>query len=894
MARKENIKALFSNTRSRIIIIFLLVLVVISLLIGLTKFLFLTSNSGVAGADITGIPAMESIPGAVAPTQQYAGLVETKNIEQAKEASQTGDSAIPTIIRTQEFSSGVKPIMPEGATSGVGFKSLAMEDTLGPQQTLWFQTVKNGNCSKQSVDKAISQGATLSDLKTACTCTQLKDNGYRLSELDQACSCKELRAAGFNARQLKEAGFTAAQLRLCGFSACELRAAGFTAQALKEGGLSNGELKGAGFSDEDIGRTSGTACGFVTESGLLSNDIRKVGCSSDAIRRLRVSGVTAAMIRRLSACTPAQLRAGGFGDAALKDADFTAAEIAGTASPNCNVDALKAAHDRGVSATTIRETMGCSAEAMRAAGYTAAELKKAGFTASELKKAGFSAAELKAAGYSAQDLKDAGFNAEALKAAGFSARELQAAGFNAKELKDAGFNAKDLQLAGFSAKELKDAGFDAKALKDAGFNAAELKEAGFNSNDLKAAGYTARDLKAANFSGKAMRDADYDPKELKEADYSAKELKDGGFNAAELREGGYSASDLKAAGFTPKEFRNSGYTLNELKRAGFSEQVLRAAAVTGIAGLPAAPTREEGLGTIPGVPVAGAELAPGAANAQQLQAILKRQNTQMLDQRTEQQLQQRTAVMLTAATQFLQDWKSISTQTYVAESGSKEKSRGEVAEASTKTTVIRKQTQTSLLESGESPALIKAGDILFAVIDTAVNSDEPSPILATVVSGRFKGTKLIGTFNLPSRAEKMVISFNTMSVPGAPGTTSITAYAIDADTARTALSSSTDHHYLLRYGSLFAATFLEGFGNAIASQSTQITVGGTGGVTNTVVQSTPNNAGRSTLQNALIGLATLGKAWGQAAQQQFNTPITVQVYSGTAVGILFTQDVRSL
>ena len=70
-----------------------------------------------------------------------------------------------------------------------------------------------------------------------------------------------------------------------------------------------------------------------------------------------------------------------------------------------------------------------------------------------------------------------------------------------------------------------------------------------------------------------------------------------------------------------------------------------------------------------------------------------------------------------------------------------------------------------------------------------------------------------------------------------------------------------------------------------------MTIGGTGGGNNVTVQ---NGIGRSTLQNAVIGLATVGKTWGQQAQQIFNTPTTVEVYSGTGVGILFTQDVTTI
>ena len=254
-------------------------------------------------------------------------------------------------------------------------------------------------------------------------------------------------------------------------------------------------------------------------------------------------------------------------------------------------------------------------------------------------------------------------------------------------------------------------------------------------------------------------------------------------------------------------------------------------------------------------------------------------------------MQATSSAMLSAANGYLATWKTIPTQAYIG--GGSEDSAGGGAAAAEQGTAAASQGLGAPGQPGgqDTQALIKTGDVIFAVLDTSVNTDEPGPILATVVSGRFKGAKLIGSFNLPSNADKMVINFNAMSVPGAPKTTSINAYAIDPNTARTALSSSTDHHYLLRYGSLFASTFLEGFGNAFQSAGTTITIGGTGGVQQTTVQS---GVGRSVLENAVIGLATVGKSWGQVAQVQFNRPTTVELCAGVGLGILFTQDLISL
>lgn len=245
--------------------------------------------------------------------------------------------------------------------------------------------------------------------------------------------------------------------------------------------------------------------------------------------------------------------------------------------------------------------------------------------------------------------------------------------------------------------------------------------------------------------------------------------------------------------------------------------------------------------------------------------------------------------MLNAANALLNDWKGVATQSY-SEGNNSEKAIAVAAAGTVASGGTTTQTTTTIV-SNNDVNMIKTGDVLFAVIDTSVNSDEPGPILATIISGRLKGTKLIGSFNLPSNANKMVITFNTMSIPGAPKTISISAYAIDPNTARTALSSKTNNHYLMRYGSLFASSFLEGFGNAFQSANTTVTIGGTGTGNNVTIA---NGVGRSTLENAVIALADVGKTWGQQAQVLFNTPPTVEVYSGTPVGVLFTQDVKTI
>lgn len=1082
-SKKENIKALFSNTRTRIIIVFTLSLLIITITIGFIKFGKALGPLGGSSGLRQSPAGIKSIPGRLNQTAQYSALQEQQNIDQAKEAEVKGTSSIPTIIRSQAFGEGVEAVGSVGGQGSVGFSTLARQSLGGPQSTVWFQNLKDTHCSKQMVNEAVNQNnATMSDLKLACTCAQLKDVGYKLADLKTVCPCPELKRLNFDVQAFKVAGYSAIELYACGFTACEERSAGFSPQDMKNAGFSDGEMKGAGFTEREIAQAGGLPDGYTVA------DVQKAGCTIDNLQRLRAAGVTAAAIRRISGCSVAQLRAAGFNPSELRNAGFSAAELkAAGFSPQqlkdggysardllnagvmpgdlaalgyvgsdiaaaedmlppglsikdvqtagCDPAALKRERLAGVSAKLIKNTSNCTTNQLLTAGFSPTDLQRAGFSQNEinpapnssslelaaagcdpsklkrlvakgvtaeqirqtnncgadvLKQVGFDGKDLLAAGFSPEQLIAAGFSpesfddqamkkigcdveklkilkaqhvsakrihevsgcsADVLKQAGFNVSDLSEAGFSPDEMLAAGFNPNDIELAGLaispagilasgrngctpqalkaakamhisaatikqtlgcSAQAMKNAGFSAAELKEAGFSAAELKNAGFNANDLKNAGFSAKDLrsagflpgelKAIGFSPQALKDAGFDVMALKDAGFSVEQLKNAGFSPAEMKKAGFSAAELKKAGYTPKELKDAGYTAVQLKNAGFNADDLntagfssRASALAGLEEIEPTQAQASVLGSIPSIPGAKGTLSQKEAiqkqaqNAKRIEEIVKRQQAMQMDQRFQQKVQQRTSMKLSAANQVMTPWKSSPAQQYVAGSEKDDKKSGEEKFAGPEGSGYMGTNPNAPGAQGDQNVLVRMGDILFAVIDTSVDSDEPGPILATIVTGTLKGGKLIGSFNLPSNADKMVISFNALSMPGAPKTLSISAFAIDPNTARTALSSQTDHHYLMRYGSLFASTFLEGFGNAFQSANTSITIGGTGGVQDTTVQ---NGIGRSALENAVIGLATLGKAWGQVAQQNMSRPTTVQVYSGTAVGVLFTQDLR--
>ena len=99
-------KALSTNARSRTIIIFTALLVAIMVGIGFYKF-FHANQSIDKKSGFSRAPSINSIPGAINQSARYAALQNKQNIDQAKSAQLTGKSAIPTVINSQQYGSGV-------------------------------------------------------------------------------------------------------------------------------------------------------------------------------------------------------------------------------------------------------------------------------------------------------------------------------------------------------------------------------------------------------------------------------------------------------------------------------------------------------------------------------------------------------------------------------------------------------------------------------------------------------------------------------------------------------------------------------------------------------------------------------------------------------------------
>jgi polyhydroxyalkanoate synthesis regulator phasin len=193
--------------------------------------------------------------------------------------------------------------------------------------------------------------------------------------------------------------------------------------------------------------------------------------------------------------------------------------------------------------------------------------------------------------------------------------------------------------------------------------------------------------------------------------------------------------------------------------------------------------------------------------------------------------------------------------------------------------------------SGASSAapVIKAGTIYFAVLDTAVNSDFPdTPIMATIVAGPYKGGHLLGkvtinTNSVTQSADRVSLTFNSMSLDSWDASQSVTAFAIDPMTARTVIASNVDYHYAKRYGAMLGSAFLSGYASAISNAGATTSTG--------IFGTTTTHPELSPASKFAVGLGQVGTTLGTATANYINTPPTVIVNAGVGLGILFMSDV---
>jgi len=785
-----------------------------------------------------------------------------------------------------------------------------------------------------SAKELLSAGYSVSDLAGAgFTPEQLLAAGASIADLKNAgIDVNALLASGVGAVDLIKSGFCADGVLNAVSNPNTLRDEGVEAPDLYNSGVPISQLVELGYSAQDI-IYSGASVSEMIANGVDASELRRANvskkdisfaeknlsqvpggtCTADYAVAQFNAGVQAKVLLPLG-CSPSLLRDAGFTARDLVRENVTAGRLRAAGYTASNLVAAGLTLDMLVEACYSAQSLldaGFSASDLLKAGISPSELLATGLSVKELALSGVDCASLYKGGASLSELFDLGCTAEELKAAGASAAELLAAGYSVSQLKAAGFSAEDLLSAGADPAELVAAGFSITDLLNAGLTEGQLIRAGVSSDRIYGSageeqgigcsverinialseGSTVADLLEKGCSVDSLVKAGISVSELLAAGASVEDLLKAGVSVNELLAAGVSVSDLLDAGASVSDLLAAGVTVEQLVRAGASAKDMLAAGIT-VAEMKAAGMSIDGI--LESKPDARSlylagidlndlkgytrdELNEAGYNVQDdifldepsaetdMERIQRLQNETMEQQDRERRILQLAGAMQAQATSLFSTWDNAPRQSVNVGS----RKPGDYIMAS-------EAIQNAEAEAYNS-SVVKAGTIMYASLDSAINSDAEEPILATIVSGPLKGSKVLGEFK--QEEEKLVLKFETINMPNKRNTTDITLFAVDVNTTR---NVTVDSHYILKYGSLFAASFLEGLNTAAGTIGTEVT---------TTDNSTVIKEG--SLDRAKViaaGLGKVGENLVDAAKSYQDKKPTIRMKVGATFGILVMED----
>lgn len=825
-----------------------------------------------------------------------------------------------------------------------------LEDSSGMAKALLDAGFSQSSLPKDHalLQALLSKGESVDDLKKlGFSCEDLARSGVNVKKLlDSGCTVSSLAKAGISATELKKNGVSAAQLRLAGYSAADVAQAGYSPKELIKGGYTPAALRAAGVSAAEL-NSAGVSSAQLKAAGFTDGDLVRAGvsqalvCTKEEVEQLLAEGKSATQIKaegcsarvmEQAGVSLSDLKAAGFSSEAMKDAGFSAKELmAAGFSP----EQLKQA---GYSPAQLLKS-GLSQSGLQALGFSDEAIKQAlqespcteqevvamkqeGLPLAKIKERGCSAKLLSEAGYSAKQLLDAGFEAKQLVAAGYSPSALKEAGVSAEKLLSAGVTQSQLRAAGYSQDDIKraltaqshaalkklvDAGFSREQLQAAGFSGAQINKLLHSRGDNKDgnsslvtklldAGYSAKQLEAAGFSNSVIEKALCQAKKSGE---DAKALLVKGFSVEQLKQAGcFSLDDLLKAGVSPKALLADGYTAKQLVDAGVSANTLQSLGVSRQA-------IDAALGKTDSTLSQRESLEDVPENESQQDAAARQLRELERSNREQAAIAEQQALINQVSEQMNAQYRSL-VQGWSPDSFTQSQSLGpalskeELAELKRYRSSLQASPQarvTSMGVSQKSKVMLPTGAIEYATLKVGINTDTDSPVLARVETGPLKSSVLVGRYQLQN--DRLVIVFDKINGPMFKQTQSISAQAIDAETAQAVVKGSVNRHLFSRYGISLLSSFVYGYGDAYATyvknstKAPSVTVNG-GGNDDTGQTVTVGNAQQkpSAEEFAASSLQSVGSQLNNLVNQEVAKipQVTVKVPAGQMIGVMILSD----
>jgi intracellular multiplication protein IcmE len=177
--------------------------------------------------------------------------------------------------------------------------------------------------------------------------------------------------------------------------------------------------------------------------------------------------------------------------------------------------------------------------------------------------------------------------------------------------------------------------------------------------------------------------------------------------------------------------------------------------------------------------------------------------------------------------------------------------------------------------------ILPAGTIEYGQLLIEANTDAPGPVLAQIVSGPLRGSRVLGSFT--SSDEYLTLNFSQLVLDGI--SYPIEAVAIDPDTTLPGMITEIDHKYFKRIILPMAAEFVSGLADAISES-------GTTSVYISDSSVTQSSSDKNDKQEVASGVSAAGDKLSEIMDDEADkAEPMLRVAAGTPMGVLFVAPV---
>ena len=188
--------------------------------------------------------------------------------------------------------------------------------------------------------------------------------------------------------------------------------------------------------------------------------------------------------------------------------------------------------------------------------------------------------------------------------------------------------------------------------------------------------------------------------------------------------------------------------------------------------------------------------------------------------------------------------------------------------------------QTEELMPKDEPVLFDAAEIVAAKTTLPIDSDVPGPLRVEILTGRAKKAIAFGKFELIEQAPGVALTIISVIRDGEA--IPAKAWALSPDTEKALFDDDVDHHYIQRFGGLFAGLFMSGFLESLTNTDVTVSNGDTNISTGAI---------EGTTEKVVYSLATAAEGFLPILYNYANRPVQVKVPKGQIMYLLFENKV---